>query len=507
MLPQQARADTICMTPNPGETLTYTNGVPAKLVNDPNGPGGFVYVGDSGGTPVFQLQQLYRVVVTDSVNYLGTEQLVSSVNDIRNAPSGVTFRSISVAQGNPGFISTGSATTGTASYSVTGGGSGPPVLTTVEVTNSEIEDLIRQRRELGQQPEVQVASSDAATGPTYPGPSGSVAAAKNSGSSEARGGSGGAPDGQDAFASPSSSNGAWGQVFADYERKENLAPGSVDNPTRIQKTFGTVSGYDITLNRFAGDGHESLKLGLLGGYVNTRSDFSDTPNVTDARQRQDGAFVGAYAAYQLNNFALDVLFKADFLEYRSRATTTATTSARTCPAGQVLVVDRYGDHLAGLETVSTSGEVDEFTYTIGGNAYYRFDLGGGSWFEPVAGIRFSYTDYGSGAAALGLDNGEQLRVQGGARIGQTWNDTVGRIWSLSLLGLLYSDVYINGFTLDNTGFTSTASEVDEGKLRVLGQLAGNVDVGGGWSYNGQIEVRGGEDLVGVGGRLGLRLEW
>ena len=100
-----------------------------------------------------------------------------------------------------------------------------------------------------------------------------------------------------------------------------------------------------------------------------------------------------------------------------------------------------------------------------------------------------------------------LRLQGGARIGRSWFDDTGHLWSLSLLGLLYSDVYVNGYTLAGSDLAVSASEVDEGKLRVLGQLEGSVELGNGLSLVGQANVRGGEDLFGVGGRFGARLEW
>ena len=49
--------------------------------------------------------------------------------------------------------------------------------------------------------------------------------------------------------------------------------------------------------------------------------------------------------------------------------------------------------------------------------------------------------------------------------------------------------------------------VDEGKLRGLLQVNSILDVGNGLSYNGEVGVRGGEDVWGVSGRLGVRYEW
>jgi hypothetical protein len=51
---------------------------------------------------------------------------------------------------------------------------------------------------------------------------------------------------------------------------------------------------------------------LLGGYNDTNSKFTDTPNVSNSSQRDNGGFIGAYGSYQAGAFAIDMLFKADF---------------------------------------------------------------------------------------------------------------------------------------------------------------------------------------------------
>jgi hypothetical protein len=72
--------------------------------------------------------------------------------------------------------------------------------------------------------------------------------------------------------------------------------------------------------------------------------------------------------------------------------------------------------------------------------------------------------------------------------------------------LLYSDVSIHGFAL-TTSTTAPVALVDEGKIRALGSIETRVNVGGGLSYSGSIEVRGGEDVFGVGGRINARYQW
>lgn len=423
----------------------------------------------------------------------------------------------------PGFSSIGSGNAGGAN-SVASGPIALPVLSTVEATNTEAQELIRQRKELASSAVAVAAASEvaatAAPPADLPPPSASTAAKKSTavdsspsktvtaGSSKAKT-KGVAEDYEPVPAQQgivvdesTPSQGAWAQAFVDYERHDNLAPGSGENLERRQTTVGGIAGGDVTYRRFGDDGLETVQFGLLGGGTHISSKFSDFGNVSNARQTQDGGFVGAYGSYHHNQFSVDGFFKTDLLSLKQRST---VKSPVTCGEGQVLVIDDSPDALE--KATQQAGSVNEYTYTVGGNAYYRFDLSGGAYLEPVVGFIYSATNYGDGATTLGLDNGQLFRIQGGARLGRTWDDAENRTWSLALLGMLYSDVYINGYTLDGFGLPPGASEVDEGKLRVLGQLEGNVILNNGLSFNGAVNVRGGEDVFGVGGRLGARLEW
>lgn len=515
-----AKAEAVCITPESGEDINaIAVGDPAGLLansqfnpdlNSPT-PAGFTRIQDTNGTPTFQLGTLYKVTQTPTG---GTEEVVSSSAQLLDNPINVTFRAFPVGDPNNGnFFSTGSASAGEIGISTTGA-SGAPILSSVEVTNTEVQDLIRQRREL--QSEQQVASAETAPATTSqpeaqadsepPAP-----AAKNSAKKTKKNVAVAEPEVEPGPIELSLSGetsaekdrwlSVWAQAFADYERHSNLAPSSGYDLTRKQETVGGITGGDVTYHRMGPYGTETLQLGLLGGGIHIQNRFSDTPTVTDLSQTQDGGFVGAYAAYAVNNFAVDAFFKTDLLRLHQKST---TTGLPTCGKDQVLVVDTEDDLTVKQQN---NGSTNEYVYTTGANIYYRFDLGGNVFFEPVAGFLFSATEFGGGAAALGLDDGQMLRFQGGARIGRSWFDETGHVWSLSLLGLLYSDVYVNGYTLPGSGFAVSASEVDEGKLRVLGQLEGSVDLGDGLSLVGQANVRGGEDLFGVGGRFGARLEW
>jgi Autotransporter beta-domain len=370
------------------------------------------------------------------------------------------------------------------SASNTSGGSGPPTLMTVNVSNSQAEELIRQRRARASRQSGAVASLPK---PVY-----------LTGGSEL---SPGAVQYVGAYGatipySSTSAAGAWFQVYGDYERHSNLAPGTPDNTTREQTTFGQIAGIDTTYFR----GTEILQLGFLAGHNDTRSKFRDTENIKNASQADEGGFIGGYATYQVGRFAVEGLIKADLFQHTERATVKKQVA---CEGTDVLIVDSDAD----LQTAAPrKGEVSENNFTAATNFSYRFDLSGGYWLEPLVGVRYTYTDFGSGADALDLTDGQVLRVQGGLRLGtaQPWQ---GYTLGTSVLGMLYSDVLVTGYMQSDGGFTSTGSKTDEGKLRGLAQLVLTLEDQRGLSYSAQVEVRGGEDLIGVGGRLGVRYRW
>jgi Autotransporter beta-domain len=294
--------------------------------------------------------------------------------------------------------------------------------------------------------------------------------------------------------------GAWAQVYADFERHANILPGSADNTTRTQKTTGQVAGTDLTYRRSSNGFPETLQIGVLGGHNDTNSRFKDTANTSGASQRDEGGYLGGYAVYQVNRFSLEAMFKADFFQHSSSA---VTAKAFTCAGNQLLVAESAADL---VQYSVRTGSVEQQNYTTSVNAAYRFDLGSRVYLEPTVGVRYTYSNYGSGAADLNLQNGDILRLQAGARLGTSWQHD-GYNWSASLLGLVYNDVMIRGYSLNPDGLPSSVLYVDQGKFRALGQLSTKVDVGRGLSYNAQADVRGGQDVVGVGGRVGARYEW
>ncbi len=321
----------------------------------------------------------------------------------------------------------------------------------------------------------------------------------------------------------SRSTAVWAQGFADYERHSNLAPGNQENPTRRTFTGGGLAGADWTTVKH-GDTVQALQFGVFGGYSASHTKLSDTNYQaqdtdgtpftinyarTDNQQDIDGPFVGAYAAYVADRWTFDAAFKADIFDL-SQSSTVAQTPV-TCGGGSPDI---------GIQTGSAS--VTDYVFAV--NAAYRHDLTPNSWFSPMVGIRYTVTNFSNDisnsvfasnttlgtsqkAGTLGLDDGTALRLQVGGQYGRTWTSPEGYLWTTTLGAFLYSDVSITGFNSIAGQTGERVGPVDEGKVRALGQLQTRLDVGNRLSYMLQAEVRGGTDIFGVGGQVGIRYEW
>jgi hypothetical protein len=228
-----------------------------------------------------------------------------------------------------------------------------------------------------------------------------------------------------------------------------------------------MGGIDYTTYRLFAP-NDALVVGLLAGAMEMRS-----TSVVDVRTRIDGPSLGVYGVYVNGGFSVDVNAKVDFL---------ALDQASALPIS-----------------------ADLKTYASAANVNYKFDVGGG-WIEPTAGAIYTVTRWDSGLSGL---DGHTVRIQGGVRFGQSFN--VGAVTiEPTLLGLLYSDVVIEGGNINNFGAPLAPS--DEGKLFEQASLKLNFDFNNGLSTSIEGEVRHGSldhgaEVVGAAGRVGLRYRW
>ncbi|MEQ1696447.1 MAG: autotransporter outer membrane beta-barrel domain-containing protein [Hyphomicrobiaceae bacterium] len=300
---------------------------------------------------------------------------------------------------------------------------------------------------------------------------------------------------------PEPTRGAWAQVYGDYEYHSGW---TLDGGTRgalssQQYTGGVVTGLDWLVRGTAG-GTSKLLVGVLGGFSATKTNFGDvqyteddqnnnpaTFNRTNATETIEGGGGGVYAVLTSNRFSADAMVKVDGYDLQMKD----TVSPIEC-----------------FQPDNRQGSTDFATFTLTSNVAYRYDMGSQTFFEPTAGIRYTHASYGnqSGALPLGLVDGDALRLQAGGRIGRVQELPNGHVVVSTLGAMLYSDVVVEGFSRVNSLGFNTA-EIDEGKLRVMGQFSTHLIAGNGFTYSLQADVRGGEDVFGVGGKLGVRYEW
>ena len=288
-------------------------------------------------------------------------------------------------------------------------------------------------------------------------------------------------------------NGVWASVYGAYERHDNLSPGQENNATRTQYTKGVVSGIDTYVSpRGGGYGAPQIQLGILGGYESTRSAFT-TPSTLalggdafafNGTQIDEGGFVGIYGSYVLNQFAADLLVKVDLFDHTTEPSVTCNAQDQPLPF---------------------SGTTSETNTNVASNVYYRFYADNRIWIEPTAGFRYSHTSYGDGASALFITDGDEWRIQGGVRVG-TDGHIGGYFWRASILGGIYDDVSISGYT-SNAIPGSGSAKIDEGKVRGICSLFGSIYDGQGKTFFAQVDVYGGQDVVGVTGKVGARWQW
>jgi hypothetical protein len=256
-----------------------------------------------------------------------------------------------------------------------------------------------------------------------------------------------------------------------------------------------VSGIDTYVSPTGGGyGAPSIQLGILGGYESTRSAFNTPPVYAadthegnfNGTQIDEGGFVGIYGSYVLNQFAADLLMKVDLFDH-------TTEPSITCKPNEA----------PGF--IPFSGTTSETNTSVASNVYYRFYADDRIWIEPTAGFRYSHTSYGDGASTLFITDGDELRIRGGVRVGTDGNIN-GYFWTASILGGIYDDVFISGYTT-NTIPGSGSAKIDEGKVRGICSLFGKIDDGHGKTFFAQVDVYGGQDVVGVTGKVGARWQW
>jgi hypothetical protein len=240
---------------------------------------------------------------------------------------------------------------------------------------------------------------------------------------------------------------------------------------RTTNTGGAIGGIDYTSQRLLSV-NDALALGVLTGYTDANIKGADGfgTHVT-------GTSVGVYGVYVNGGFSVDSNSKVDFLS-----------------------VDQ--DPVPGSAPISTNLR----NYVTAANVNYKIfaPAAVGGWVEPTVGMIYTQTSWDN---AFSQYDGHVLRVQGGARFGQSINSG-GIVIEPTLTALLYNDVVIDGLTLGKFGPVPT----DQGKLFEQVSFKLNFDFGKGLSSSIEAEVRHGDlgsgaEATGAAGRVGVRYYW
>ncbi|ACK51311.1 conserved hypothetical protein [Methylocella silvestris BL2] len=308
----------------------------------------------------------------------------------------------------------------------------------------------------------------------------------------------------------------WGQVFGEYEKRNASGFGAISGPdfnggapvgvnTTVDSKTGTVgfqAGLDYTAHGLFAP-TDGVIVGALVGYISSTLNLdtvsaSSNPAIvgtgtTHLHAKLDGPSLGVYGTYFSGPFSADILAKFDLLSLDQNFTDNLAFAGPFGPFSS---------------TFSGQGSASLLNSTVAGNLNYRFDVYPNFWFEPTVGAQFTALGYGGGAAALGLENGNQVMVQGGARVGTaSVFDKV--IIKTTLTGLAYSDVAVNGGFIPGASFNGNniLADADRGQVRGRGILAFNLDFGQGLTSFVLGDVHGGQGLFGAGGRAGIRYQW
>ena len=258
----------------------------------------------------------------------------------------------------------------------------------------------------------------------------------------------------------------WLQTFYDQAQWTESSGGS--NFNRRTGTVGFQAGFDETWRNLLSKA-DAFVVGLVGGDAQADTTFAATNNQANIF----GPGFGAYATYINGGFSVDALVKNDWFR---------------------------------LTESSPSNSVNLNNFNVAGNIQYKFDVLKTSFIEPTGGFVYTDTAYGSGAAALQLQNGNVTRLQAGARFGTDW-DWNNIHFTPNLLALVYDNVIVTGTALQNIGVAGVTVPSDEGLIRGEFDLELQADFGHGYSAFALGDVRFGEGLVAETVKIGARKQW
>jgi len=258
-------------------------------------------------------------------------------------------------------------------------------------------------------------------------------------------------------------------------------------------------------------------------------DIHDVTQLT--RTNFDGYNGGLTASYSLGKFFTDFLAKIDVFSVNQTSVTATTHSnaidltktqfqnnsqandgnyqfgcieTTTSSGSTVLAPPFFGLTGSATDLSSAAGSTDAQNFILANNIGLHYDLAHLLFVEPSVGVRYVYSSYGANAAALGLADGYDLRLEAGGKLGFARPIGGDAIWTGSVGAYVYEDVLVHGLVVSST---ETSVPSDEGKVRLRGILQNQIDFGGGVSAYAELNGRYGEEYWAIGGKVGGRIRW
>jgi hypothetical protein len=356
------------------------------------------------------------------------------------------------------------------------------------------------------------------------------------------------------------SNAVWSEAFYDYENRSGLGT-ALAPASRTQQTSELLFGGDHTFR----SGDTQLIVGALGSISSIKQTFSSSSNVvqntsysapvtdnfgvttnfdyvlpashsinSQEDQTLKGGGGGLTASITHGGLFADGLFKSDFLNLNRNS-----LSSDTYPTQLSAVFNNVGPQLGCINVGYPGNSVGPPTFpmfnpnlfatpynltspqaffkalsqgttnvnfVLAESIGYHFAIGPSTWVEPLVGGSYTYSAYGSNAAALGLQNGQDIRLQAGARVGAATLTDRG-ILTASFAQIIYSDVYIHGYVTNADGFSAGYLLADQGKIRGQSIATAKMNLPNGFSFFLQCQARYGNDYWAYGGRVGARYDF
>jgi len=263
--------------------------------------------------------------------------------------------------------------------------------------------------------------------------------------------------------------GTWIQGQADWQRNDPLSSSDAGHFTR---TLNSQIGLDMMTKGLLSEA-DALVVGLVASLTKSNIAYTDTP--TSAAMQGPG--VGVYSMYVNGGFSTDLTMKFDFLDMHQ--------------------------FFAGLAPERSFGITNA---GLSGNLQYKFIDDNNRFIEPTAGFSFTRAMFDTSVASvMGLVDSNTVRVQGGARVGGSWDVGAGINIDADLKGLVYSNVVAEPSSITPFGLPITPN--DQGLLR--GEIDSSLcfNLPGSYSLTLSGQVRFGQAIVGGSAGLNLRKQW